>query len=107
MKKLSKIYIVGLLAFLVSCNQAEYKVPNVTSCALLSQTVFCVDTKTLEEFEIPINEAIGFACYPQEDKLKLEEFGNQLILDNVRFSLCRSKRCVKDLVKEINSREAK
>jgi|ETNmetMinimDraft_9_1059917.scaffolds.fasta_scaffold27320_2 hypothetical protein len=106
MKKLSKIYIVGLLAFLVSC-KPEYKIPNVTSCALLSETVFCVDTETLEEFELPIKEAVGFACYPQEDNLKLEEFGHQLILDNIRFSTCKSKKCIRALVREINARDAK
>lgn len=100
MRKLLKIFIVGSLILLSSCKGLRYEVPDVNSCVLLLNTVFCINTETKIETELPIKEALGYSCYSQSDKTKLEEHGNMIILENYKFSLCKSRRCIRKVIKE-------
>ena len=101
MKKLLKICIVGLITSLVGCNglQLRYNIPTTTECRILSETLFCIDQVTEEEFEIPLSEAIGFSARSPSDDTKLYEFGQMIMLENLEFSKCRTKSCIRNIIK--------
>ena len=103
MKTLLKICIAGLLALtLTSCEELRYEVPAGYNCALLSKSVFCVHSKTFDEFEMPISEAVGYVCRDRGYDERLEQFGNMIMMENLRFSKCRDKQCIRDIVREHN-----
>lgn len=101
MKKLLKIYIVGLTIFLVGCNglQIRYTIPETTECRILSKTLFCTNQSTEEEYEIPLSEAVGFVARMPSDDTKLYDFGQMIMLENLEFSKCRSKSCIRNIIK--------
>ena len=104
MMRLLGIYIVGLTTLLLasSCEHYElrYKIPKGDNCRILSKTIFCIDQNTGEEFEIPLSEGIGFVAYPPDYEQELREFGQMILLENLEFSKCRSRKCIYNLLKQ-------
>lgn len=98
MMKLLKIYIVVLCVLLVnSCQHLQYKAPQHKHCRMLTNEVFCIDSATLEETTIPIEDTVGYSMYANEDWTSLNEFVNQVIIQNIRFSYCRDRACIRQV----------
>ena len=106
MMKLLKIFIGTLLLIsLVSCDDIEYKVPEHFNCVLLTSELSCINTDTKEEILIPLEEGKGFICFPPKDYNIIYKFGNTIMKENIQFSKCRSKRCIKRIIENHNRRQ--
>ena len=107
MKRLLEICIAISIISLTGCNsyQLKYEVPKYISCRLLKKTIFCINQNTNEEFEIPISDGLGFLLISPEDEDKLGNFVNDLMLDNIKMSKCRNRKCIRDIIKNRIGRE--
>jgi len=92
-----EIYIGGviILIILVSCQGVQYKIPEHVNCILLSKTLFCTNSVTNEEIEIPLKDGKGFTCYAPRDHTVIEDFGSTLMEMNVQYSHCPDRKCIR------------
>lgn len=104
MTKLLEIFIVGLTISLASCDTLDlrYEIPKVKNCRILSNSLFCIDQTTGEEYDMEFKDCIGCIVYPVESHTTLYNFGNTVMTENVKLSRCKDRDCIR---KVINSSE--
>jgi len=86
---------------LASCDgwELRYEIPNVENCVILSSSIFCINPTTGEEFEMEFKDAVGFKVYSPDAHTTLYTFATSVMLENVKLSKCRDRRCIKNIVR--------